>query len=224
MSLSIFKPPEKNWQPLRTSLQWLCSKGSWDITHKDSVCESVPQSDTRCIRGLIFKNTALSLPYSIPLFPLNISSHAAVVPLRPEIRLIFLSSKPGNQISFYLLVSYSQKTHKASIICLCVWAWEKDTDTDRVIDDNEKERAAIHETTSTLKRLASVVHQCRAELLKPINPVELIFKLLTETSCATKLLCGTPWQLLKHLSDIYKTSCINIYLYEIYVNPNAQNN
>lgn len=153
MSLSIFKPPEENWQPLRTSLQWICSKGSWDITHKVSVCES-PRSDTQCIRGLIFKNTALSLPCSIPLFPLNISSHAAVVPLRPEIQLIFLSSKPGNQISFYLLVSYSKKNPQSlNHMSMCVSVRERDTDSDRVIDDNEKERAAIRETTSTLKRL-----------------------------------------------------------------------
>lgn len=79
---------------------------------------------------------------------------------------------------------------------------ERDTDTDRVIEDNEKGRAAIHETTSTLKRLASVVHQCRAERLKPINPEELILKLLTETSCATSL-----W---RHLSDIYTALYINL--------------
>lgn len=126
MSLSIFKPPEENWQPLRTSLQWLCSKGSWDISLIKSQCTSPsPRSDTQCIRWLIFKNTALSLLRAIPLFPLNISSHAAVVPLRPEIRLIFVSSKPGNQISFYLLVSYSQKKHKASIIRLCVSVRER---------------------------------------------------------------------------------------------------
>lgn len=64
MSACIFKPPEKNWQPLRTSLQWLCSKGSLDIIHKVSACEPVPVSDAFCIRGANLQNHC-SLPPSL---------------------------------------------------------------------------------------------------------------------------------------------------------------
>lgn len=97
----IFKPREKNWQPMRVALQWLYPTGFWNISHLEY------EYDTLCIRRLIFKTTLnLSIYISSFLYtsflPSFFPSILWDIPLRPWSKLIPLSAFLTNHAKWFL--------------------------------------------------------------------------------------------------------------------------